>query len=106
LHHRRRNYQLGAGIRNWFLGGLLVGRPSEWRFQASNFLLILMLAGLLNLILGRRLAALATDAGSAATDYGGVARSSVCEHTWFQMAVALSRDRIFSLPAAYLHCLR
>src|SRR6266436_4094542 len=39
-----------AAIRNWFLGVLLVGSFVGMRFAGINFLLILLLAGLLNLL--------------------------------------------------------
>src|SRR5256884_878950 len=39
-----------AAIRNFFLAGLLVGAFVGMRFAGINFLLILLIAGLLNLI--------------------------------------------------------
>src|SRR5437016_8583383 len=39
-----------AAIRNWFLAVLLVGAFAGMRFAGINFLLILLLAGLLNLL--------------------------------------------------------
>src|SRR6266496_3034705 len=39
-----------AAIRNWFLGVLLIGSFVGMRFAGINFLLILLLAGLLNLL--------------------------------------------------------
>src|SRR6266446_4885426 len=40
-----------ASIRNWFLAGLLLGSFVGMRFVGINFLLILLLAGLLNLLI-------------------------------------------------------
>src|SRR5215831_13375969 len=40
-----------AAIRNWFLGVLLVGAFIGMRFAGINFLLILLIAGLLNLLI-------------------------------------------------------
>jgi chromate transporter len=91
-----------ASIRNWFLAALLVGAFAGMRFAGINFLLILLLAGLLNLwvVVGwprlRRAPAtlpiMIAGLGSIFPFVGS---------RWFQMAWLFLETGLFSFGGAY-----
>ena len=87
-----------ASIRNLFLGVLLVGAFVGMRFAGINFLLILLIAGLLNLIVER---------GSAATqkncaDSAGHARWNECTASIQRFAFVPNRVAVFQDRATEL----
>src|SRR6266545_303085 len=90
-----------AAIRNWFLAVLLVGAFVGMRFAGINFLLILLLAGLLNLLvdgwplLRRKTATLSVFiAGLGSTVPFASSR-------WFQMVWLFLETGLFSFGGAY-----
>src|SRR5213594_798324 len=62
----------GAAIRNFFLALLLVGAFAGMRFAGINFLLILLIAGLLNLIVGQGWPLLKKTAQTLPAMIGGI----------------------------------
>lgn len=91
-----------AAIRNWFLALLLIAAFAGMRFAGINFLVILLLAGILNLFvvegwprLRRRPASLAV----AVTGLGSL--FSFLNTRWFQMAWLFLETGLFSFGGAY-----
>jgi chromate transporter len=90
-----------AAIRNWFLAVLLVGAFVGMRFAGINFLLILLLAGLLNLlvdgwpILRRKTATLPLFVAGLASIV------PFASSRWFQMAWLFFQTGLFSFGGAY-----
>src|SRR2546421_1262882 len=90
-----------AAIRNWFLAVLLVGSFVGMRFAGINFLLILLLAGLLNLLvegwplLRRKTATLPMIIA------GMGAILPLASSRWFQMAWLFLETGLFSFGGAY-----
>src|SRR5256714_3814735 len=90
-----------AAIRNWFLAVLLVGSFVGMRFAGINFLLILLLAGLLNLLvdgwplLRRKSATLPTILAGLASIV------PLASSRWFQMAWLFLETGLFSFGGAY-----
>ena len=90
-----------AAIRNWFLAVLLVGSFVGMRFAGINFLLILLLAGLLNLLvdgwplLRRKTATLPMIIGGLASIV------PLASSRWFQMAWLFLETGLFSFGGAY-----
>jgi chromate transporter len=91
-----------ATIRNWFLAGLLVGAFVGMRFAGINFLLILLLAGLLNLLIVEGWPRLRRKAATPLVIIGSV--GSIIPFTgtrWFQMAWLFLETGLFSFGGAY-----
>jgi chromate transporter len=90
-----------AAIRNWFLAALLVGAFVGMRFAGINFLLILLLAGLLNLLvkawplLRRKAATLPVVIAGLASIF------PFASSRWFQMAWLYLETGLFSFGGAY-----
>src|SRR5436305_1289364 len=90
-----------AAIRNWFLAVLLVGSFVGMRFAGINFLLILLLAGLLNLLvdgwplLRRKSATLPMIIAGLASIV------PLASSRWFQMAWLFLETGLFSFGGAY-----
>lgn len=90
-----------ASIRSVFLGALLVGAFIGMRFAGINFLLILLLAGLLNLLVAggwpnrRPRATLPTMIG------GLIVLLPFADSRWFQMAWLFFKTGLFSFGGAY-----
>src|SRR5437764_2628181 len=90
-----------AAIRNWFLAVLLVGSVVGMRFAGINFLLILLLAGLLNLLvdgwplLRRKTATLPMIIAGLASIV------PLASTRWFQMAWLFLETGLFSFGGAY-----
>jgi len=90
-----------AAIRNWFLAVLLVGTFVGMRFAGINFLLILLLAGLLNLLvdgwplLRRKTATLPMIIAGLASIV------PLASSRWFQMAWLFLETGLFSFGGAY-----
>src|SRR5205807_7668130 len=90
-----------AAIRNWFLAVLLVGSFVGMRFAGINFLLILLLAGLLNLLvdgwplLRRKTATLPMIIAGLASIV------PLASSRWFQVAWLFLETGLFSFGGAY-----
>lgn len=91
-----------ASVRSVFLGALLVGAFIGMRFAGIDFLLILLLAGLLNLLFvggwptNRRIRA------TLPTMIGGlIVLVPLAESRWFQMAWLFFKTGLFSFGGAY-----
>jgi chromate transporter len=90
-----------ASIRNWFLAVLLVGSFVGMRFAGINFLLILLLAGLLNLLVNgwplmRRKAA---KLSVVIVGLGSII--PFANSRWLQMAWLFLQTGLFSFGGAY-----
>ena len=90
-----------ASIRNWSLGVLLVGAFVGMRFAGINFLLILLLAGLLNLLVNgwplmRRKA---STPPVIILGFGSI--FLFADSRWFQMAWLFFQTGLFSFGGAY-----
>lgn len=90
-----------ASIRNWFLAVLLVGAFVGMRFLGINFLLILLLAGLLNLLVnGWRL--LRRKAVTLPVIIAGLGSLfPFASSPWSQMAWLFLKTGLFSFGGAY-----
>ncbi len=91
-----------AAIRNWFLAVLLVGALMGMRFAGINFLLILLLAGLLNLLVVEGWPRLRRTPAALPLIIGGVGSVLPFANTrWFQMAWLFLETGLFSFGGAY-----
>src|SRR6266581_8356719 len=91
-----------AAIRNWFLAALLVGAFVGMRFAGINFLLILLLAGLLNLSVVVGWPRLRRKPAARLLMIGGVGSLLPFANTrWFQMAWLFLGTGLFSFGGAY-----
>jgi len=81
----------GAAIRNFFLAVLLVGAFVGMRFAGINFLLILLLAGVLNLIVDQGWPRLGKTAPTPAVAIG-----------WISLAIPLTDSRLFQVAWLFL----
>src|SRR6266581_2621589 len=91
-----------AAIRNWFLAVLLVGAFAGMRFAGINFLLILLLAALLNLIVVEGWPRLRRTPAALLLMIGGVGSLLPFANTrWFQMAWLFLGTGLFSFGGAY-----
>jgi chromate transporter len=91
-----------AAIRNYFLAALLIGAFVAMRFASANVLLILLLAGLLNLAAADgwpRLRRRPTTLPAMAV--GLVFVLSFADSRWFQMAWLFLQTGLFSFGGAY-----
>ncbi|HAF14019.1 MAG TPA: hypothetical protein DCK99_10035, partial [Blastocatellia bacterium] len=90
-----------ASVRNWFLAVLLVGSFVGMRFGGINFLLILLLAGLLNLLINgwplvrRKPATLPVIMAGLGSIF------PFANSRWFQMAWLFLETGLFSFGGAY-----
>src|SRR5438067_13769157 len=90
-----------ASIRNWFLAVLLVGSFVGMRFAGINFLLILLLAGLLNLLMVVGWPRLRRTPAALPLIIGGVGSVLPFSNTrWFQMAWLFLGTGLFSFGGA------
>src|SRR5437763_6583135 len=91
-----------AAIRNWFLAVLLVGSFVGMRFGGINFLLILLLAGLLNLLVVEGWPRLRRTPAALPLLIGGMGSVLPFANTrWFQMAWLFLGTGLFSFGGAY-----
>jgi chromate transporter len=90
-----------AAIRTWFLAALLVGSFVGMRFAGINFLLILLLAGLLNLLVDGwpLLRRKTTTLPVLIACFGSIVPFS--SSRWFQMAWLFLETGLFSFGGAY-----
>ena len=91
-----------AAIRSWFLAVLLLGAFVGMRFAGINFLLILLLAGLLNLLIVEGWPRLRRAPATLPIMIGGLASIFPFMGTrWFQMAWLFLETGLFSFGGAY-----
>ncbi len=91
-----------AAIRNWFLAVLLVGAFVGMRFAGLNFLLILLLAGLLNLLVIEGWPRLRRTPAALPIMLGGPGSIlPFIGSRWFQMAWLFLETGLFSFGGAY-----
>jgi chromate transporter len=91
-----------AAIRNFLLAALLVGAFVGMRFVAINFLLILLLAGLLNLLVVKGWPRLRRKATTCLVIIGGVGSIvPFAGSRWFQMVWLFLETGLFSFGGAY-----
>lgn len=91
-----------AAIRNWFLAVLLVAAFLGMRFVGINFLLILLLAGLANLLVAEGWPRLRRRPASLPVAIAGLGSLFPFLNTrWFQMAWLFLETGLFSFGGAY-----
>ena len=91
-----------AAIRNWFFAVLLVGAFMGMRFAGLNFLLILLLAGLLNLLVIEGWPRLRRTPAALPIILGGPGSIlPFIGSRWFQMAWLFLETGLFSFGGAY-----
>lgn len=91
-----------AAIRNTLLAALLVGAFVGMRFAGINFLLILLAAGLLNLLLVEGWPRVGRTPATLPMAIGGLAAIfPVADSRWFQMAWLFLKTGLFSFGGAY-----
>jgi len=91
-----------ASIRNVFLAALLVAAFIWMRFLGVNFLLILLMAGLLNLVMAEGWPSIrGTRATLPTTIAGFLLMLPFASSRWFQMAWLFFKTGLFSFGGAY-----
>jgi chromate transporter len=91
-----------ASIRNGFLAALLVGAFVGMRFAGINFLLILLAAGLLNLLVSGNWSRLRQPPAAFPIIVGSLAAIVFfTDSRWFQMAWLFLKTGLFSFGGAY-----
>ena len=91
-----------AAIRNFFLAGLLVGAFVGIRFAGVNFLLILLVAGLLNLLIAEGWPRLRRAPATLPVIFAGLGIVlPLADSRWFQMAWLFLKTGLFSFGGAY-----
>jgi chromate transporter len=91
-----------AAIRNFFLAILLVGAFVGMRFAGINFLLILLIAGLLNLIIDRGLPLPGRAASTLPMVIGGLGLTlPLLDSRWFQVVWLFLKTGLLSFGGAY-----
>ncbi len=90
-----------ASIRNFFLAVLLIGAFVGMRFAGINFLMILLLAGLLNLLIAQGWPAIRGTSATLRTIFGSLIVLQFADSRWFQMAWLFFKTGLFSFGGAY-----
>jgi chromate transporter len=90
-----------ASIRNFFLAALLIGAFVGMRFAGINFLLILVLAGLINLLISQGWPAIWRARAALPTMVGSVITLPFADSRWFEMAWLFFKTGLFSFGGAY-----
>jgi chromate transporter len=90
-----------ASIRNLFLAGLLLGAFIGMQFAGINFLLILLIAGLLNLLIAQGWSAVGRTRATLPTLLGGLIVLPFVDSRWFEMAWLFFKTGLFSFGGAY-----
>src|SRR5260370_24071092 len=91
-----------ASIRNFFLAALLIGAFVGMRFAGINFLLILLIAGLLNLLIAEGWPRLRRAPATLPAIFGGLGIiGPLIESRWFQMAWLFLKTGLFSFGGGY-----
>ena len=90
-----------ASIRNFLLAALLIGAFVGMRFADINFLFILLLAGLLNLLIVQGWSTIWRTRATLPTMLGGLLVLPLADSRWFQMAWLFLKTGLFSFGGAY-----
>jgi len=90
-----------ASIRNFFLAALLIGAFVGMRFAGINFLLILLLAGLINLLISQGWPAVWRTRATLPAIIGSVIALPFADSPWFKMAWLFFKTGLFSFGGAY-----
>jgi chromate transporter len=91
-----------ASIRNFFLATLLIGAFVGMRFAGINFLLILLFAGLLNLLIAEGWPRLRRAPATLPVIFAGLGIiGPFAESRWLQMAWLFLKTGLFSFGGAY-----
>jgi chromate transporter len=90
-----------ASIRNFFLAALLMGAFIGVRFAGINFLLILILAGLINLLIVQGAPTSWSRRATLPTMIGVLIALPFADSRWFQMAWLFFKTGLFSFGGAY-----
>ena len=90
-----------ASIRNFFLAGLLMGAFIGMQFAGINFLLILLMAGVLNLLIAQGWPTVGRTRATLPTLLGGLIVLPFVDSRWFQMAWLFFKTGLFSFGGAY-----
>jgi chromate transporter len=90
-----------ASIRNFFLAALLIGAFVGMRFAGINFLLILLLAGLLNLLISQGWPAIWRTRATLPAMIGSLIALPFADSRWLQMAWLFFKTGLFSFGGAY-----
>jgi chromate transporter len=90
-----------ASIRNFFLATLLIGAFAGMRFAGINFLLILLLAGLLNLLISQGWPNIWRTRATLPAMIGIIVLPPFADSRWFQMAWLFFKTGLFSFGGAY-----
>ena len=91
----------GASIRNFFLAALLIGAFMAMHFADINFLFILLLAGLLNLLIVQGWPTIWGTRMTLPAILGGFVAPAFADSRWFQMAWLFLKTGLFSFGGAY-----
>jgi len=90
-----------ASIRNFFLAALLIGAFVGMRFAGINFLLILLLAGLINLLISQGWPAVWRTRATLPAIIGSLVALPFVDSPWFKMAWLFFKTGLFSFGGAY-----
>ena len=90
-----------ASLGNIFLAALFVGAFVAMRFLGLNFLLILVMAGLLNLLLAQGWPYIRRTRATFPMLIGGFILLPIADSRWFQMAWLFFKTGLFSFGGAY-----
>ena len=90
-----------ASIRNFSLAALLIGAFIGMRFLGINFLLILLLAGLINLLIVQGWPTIWRTRATLPAMLGGLVALPFADSRWFQMAWLFFKTGLFSFGGAY-----
>ncbi|MCM3872308.1 MAG: chromate efflux transporter [Pyrinomonadaceae bacterium] len=90
-----------ASIRNFFLAALLIVAFVGMRFAGFNFLLILLLAGLINLLIAEGWPTISRTRATLPTMIGALIVWPFVDSRWFQMAWLFFKTGLFSFGGAY-----
>ena len=90
-----------ASIRNFFLAALLIGAFMAMHFADINFLFILLLAGLLNLLIVQGWPTIRGKRTTLPAMLGGFVALAFADSRWFQMAWLFLKTGLFSFGGAY-----
>jgi len=90
-----------ASIRNFFLAALLIGAFVGMRFAGINFLLILLLAGIINLLISQGWPAVWRTRATLPAIIGSLIALPFADSPWFKMAWLFFKTGLFSFGGAY-----
>src|SRR5687767_9166172 len=90
-----------ASVRNLLLAALLIGAFVGMRFADINFLLIMLLAGLLNLLIVQGWPTIWRTRATLPTMLGVLIALPFTDSRWFQMAWLFFKTGLFSFGGAY-----